>query len=234
LRVATLKVARTDPAEHWFVRLLMQTERDLGDYPDEPIVFAVYGRARVMPPYVGRGITIENLTQCLTFVTGPCSCVVRDENPGKDMLARWNWEATADRLAAEDSGMTGTAFGYQEFSPDGAGGWTIAASPRKVSGSAEPEADPADGQAPEPGAESTTVAESPSTASDAVAMEPVDQAGSPSIDSPSAPDETAARGEDAADSFAAQQMWKIGVGLGAGMLAVVVVGFVLLRLQRPG
>ena len=45
-------------------------ESDLGKYPDEPMVFAVYGRGQVLPPFVGKGITVDNLLDCASSSAG--------------------------------------------------------------------------------------------------------------------------------------------------------------------
>jgi hypothetical protein len=121
IRLATLKVSRDDPAEKWLVRMLLAAEPDLHQYSREPMVFAVYGRGRTMPPYVGEGITLDNLTECVLFLVGECSCMVRDQNPGTDLLVRWDWQSAAEKMAADDEGIGGGPWGYREFSPDDAG-----------------------------------------------------------------------------------------------------------------
>ncbi len=102
LKAAVLRVNRDDAEETWLVRTLLAVEPDLSKYQKEPMVFPVFGRARVLLPFVGKGITAENLTDCLAYVAGPCSCQVKDENPGFDLLMRWDWETTADALAAAE------------------------------------------------------------------------------------------------------------------------------------
>jgi hypothetical protein len=102
--VSYLKVSRNDPQEQWLVRSLLVVEDDLKGL-DEPMVFAAYGRGRVLPPYVGKGITRDNLADCVSFVTGACSCMVKEQNPGVDLPVRFDWEkaalAVAKRFGAE-------------------------------------------------------------------------------------------------------------------------------------
>lgn len=106
LDLALVKVDRNDPKEKWLIRMLMLIEPDLNQYTAEPMVFAVYGRGRAMEPYIGKGITLENLRKLISFLAGDCSCFVKDENPGVDLLMRWDWKKTADRLAASDPTVT--------------------------------------------------------------------------------------------------------------------------------
>ena len=120
LKMATLAVSRTDKAEVWPIRAILSVESDLGKYPDQPMVFAVYGRGQVLPPFVGKGITVANLLDCAAFLGGACSCQVKDENPGVELPMRWDWQATADALAADDKGFDGGQGGYREVSAGGA------------------------------------------------------------------------------------------------------------------
>ncbi len=114
-----LTVNRQDPKEAWLIQSLLAVESDLKDLT-EPMVFAVYGRARALPPYVGKGITRDNLLQCVEFVTGACSCTVKEQNPGVDLLVRSDWEAMAAKVAELFGAEEGneTQLGGEEFFPE--------------------------------------------------------------------------------------------------------------------
>ena len=116
LKFSALRVSRKDAVEAVFIKMLLASEADLKDL-DEPMVFPVYGRGRFMPPMVGKGITDENITHDAEFLTGPCSCQIKRQNPGTDLLSAVNWESliqpqiNIDRelppligIAAEDPG----------------------------------------------------------------------------------------------------------------------------------
>ncbi len=119
LKLGVLKLDRSDPAERWLTGMLMSVESDLQEYvdkhPKEPLVFAVYGRGRAMPPYVGKGITAENLADCTAFLAGACSCMVKDQNPGKDLLIQCNWDKTAEIMAEDDPEIGQDPYDYQEY-----------------------------------------------------------------------------------------------------------------------
>jgi hypothetical protein len=74
------------------VTLLLSLEEDLEEYSDQPMVFAVYGRARVLPPLIGEGITLDNVGEIAAFLTGACSCQVKSLNPGVDLLLGHDWD----------------------------------------------------------------------------------------------------------------------------------------------
>ncbi|MBN2292064.1 MAG: hypothetical protein JXM70_06535 [Pirellulales bacterium] len=119
VEVARVDVLASDPKESWFVRNLMLAEPDLKDFADQPMLFMAYGRGRSMLPYIGKGISAENLSGCVTFLTGACSCEVKADNPGIDLLVRYDWEAAADALAATDDDALpqDSQLVYREFDP---------------------------------------------------------------------------------------------------------------------
>lgn len=86
-----LRVRRDDPAEAFLVHSLLRTEKDLLEY-DEPIVFPVFGRGRILFALVGKGINEDNITEACAFLAGPCSCTVKALNPGVDMLISVDWD----------------------------------------------------------------------------------------------------------------------------------------------
>jgi hypothetical protein len=101
-KVVLLKVSRGDAQEAWLMRMLMRADDELDEVADQPMVFPVYGRARVLPPCIGKGITKDNLldrTTGLAFLAGPCSCEAKDGNPGTDLLTKVDWPSVAARMA---------------------------------------------------------------------------------------------------------------------------------------
>jgi hypothetical protein len=106
LKVASLKLDRDDPKERWLVRCLLQVESDLADI-EEPMVFAIYGQCRANPPLVGDGIDSEQLTKQVMFVLGPCTCTIKEQNVGLDLLTRFDWQAVALSLAKRVGPETG-------------------------------------------------------------------------------------------------------------------------------
>ena len=91
LAFSTLRVSRQDPAEKHFVSHLLSSEDDLREF-DEPMVFAVFGRGRMLPALVGKGINEDVVTEVASFLVGPCSCQVKAQNPGVDLLISVDWE----------------------------------------------------------------------------------------------------------------------------------------------
>jgi hypothetical protein len=91
LAFSVLRVGRKDPAEEALVKMLLNTEEDLPGRSD-PMVFPVFGRGRVLPALIGAGITPENIGDAAAFLAGPCSCEVKRDNPGVDLLVTADWQ----------------------------------------------------------------------------------------------------------------------------------------------
>ena len=88
----TLRLSRTDPAESVLVAMLLGVEPDLMDY-DEPMVFPVFGRGRALYAIVGKGLEEENIREAVLFLATACSCLVKADNPGTDLLLAADWPA---------------------------------------------------------------------------------------------------------------------------------------------
>jgi len=92
IRFSLLRVSRKDPAEAAFVAMLLASEPDLKDkFKDQPAVFPIFGRGRALYALVGEGITKKNITEACAFLASPCSCFVKEQNPGVDVLMTADW-----------------------------------------------------------------------------------------------------------------------------------------------
>ncbi|GAB5406597.1 MAG: hypothetical protein Aurels2KO_48280 [Aureliella sp.] len=103
LKVAfsVLVVDRYDSREKLLVDMLLNSESDLRDF-DEPIAFPVFGRGRVLYALVGKGIQSETIQVASSFIVGPCSCQVKEQNPGFDLLLDVPWaDAVGSTLISE-------------------------------------------------------------------------------------------------------------------------------------
>jgi hypothetical protein len=90
VKFSVLRVPRND-AEQALVAMLVGSEPDLAERSD-PMVFPVFGRGRALLPLIGAGITAKNIYDAAAFLVGPCSCEVKEQNPGFDLLLTADWE----------------------------------------------------------------------------------------------------------------------------------------------
>ncbi len=93
LRIAfSLIEVKPDDKEEWALRsMLLGSEPDLKELK-EPMAFPVFGRGRALWPLVGAGINADNVRESATFVVGACSCQVKEQNPGFDLLINADWD----------------------------------------------------------------------------------------------------------------------------------------------
>jgi hypothetical protein len=104
LRFSLLALSRRDAEESVFVALLMNSEKGLGRYASEPIVFPIYGRGRALYALVGKGITDENVREAGAFLIGSCSCEAKALNPGTDLLMTADWDGRLVDSAVQAAG----------------------------------------------------------------------------------------------------------------------------------
>jgi len=98
-----LTLSREDPAERAFVDMLMKSESDLYEYTDEPMVFPVFGRGRSLGCLFGEYITEKNIRNASAFLSGACSCEVKELNPGIDLLVAAPWDMVVMGSFVEDT-----------------------------------------------------------------------------------------------------------------------------------
>lgn len=252
LRLAQMKLDRSDESEQWLLRSLMAIEPDLYDFVDKPMVFAAYGRGRAMEPYIGDGITVENLIDCVMFLSGPCSCMVKDQNPGVDLLVKFDWEAAADKMAEDDWTLDPSGpLAYQEYPAEELGNPDPSpaepAEPMEPAEPTEPVAmaevspetsDTSDPSTPAVASEGENTPESitPEPVETGVGDEPaVEEAPSDEAESEASGDESteeaAAVHEEASTSFLRGRMLGFALVFGA-VLAVLAVGTLLVVLRQ--
>lgn len=102
LKFSVEKCTREDSAEAYFTRMLLATENDLKDFKKEPMAFPVFGRGRVLYALIGKGINPGTIEQACRDLTGPCTCQVKDQNPGTDLLMSVNWEKLVTPTTQDD------------------------------------------------------------------------------------------------------------------------------------
>lgn len=90
LAFSLIRVSRKDAAEAVFLDTLLNSEDELP--ANEPIAIPVFGRGRSYFAVVGQGINEETMGSDCRFLTGPCSCRVKLENPGVDLLFAVDWD----------------------------------------------------------------------------------------------------------------------------------------------
>ena len=94
LRIAfsVLRLPRTDPAEAPFITQLLAGESQTNQ-PPVPVAFPVFGRGRALAALSGGDLSADVIESASRFLTGACSCEVKELNPGKDLLLAADWDS---------------------------------------------------------------------------------------------------------------------------------------------
>jgi len=80
-------VRANDPQEQMLLRLLTN-----GEAVTEPLVYPIFGRGRALAQFKGSTLSKGLLEETARFLCGACSCQVKAQNPGFDMLMTVRWE----------------------------------------------------------------------------------------------------------------------------------------------
>ncbi len=94
---SAIRLSRDNPAEKYFIDMLLGSEPEVPDLPslrevNEPMAFPMFGRGRALYALVGAGINEEMVKDAGSHLTGPCTCTVKEQNPGTDMLTAVAWD----------------------------------------------------------------------------------------------------------------------------------------------
>ncbi len=89
--ITVMDLDRNSTEEKHFVNLLLNIEDDLMEI-NEPMLFGVFGRLRVLEPLLAKGISEDNINYMIDFLTADCSCLIKDDLPGVSILCDFSWE----------------------------------------------------------------------------------------------------------------------------------------------
>lgn len=89
--IPVVELSRNSRDEHHFASMLLNVEDDLKDI-QEPMVFGIFGRFKALEPLLGKGISEENINLMIDYFTSECSCLIKDDLPGTDILFPDKWE----------------------------------------------------------------------------------------------------------------------------------------------
>lgn len=89
--IEVVEISRNSKEEAHFTSLLLNVEDDL-KVIQEPMLFGVFGRFKALEPLLGNGITEENINLMIDYFTAECSCLIKDDLPGTDILFTDKWD----------------------------------------------------------------------------------------------------------------------------------------------
>ncbi|MDA9777263.1 hypothetical protein N9D38_02400 [Rubripirellula sp.] len=86
-----LEIDRNDGKESFLIDLFSSI-RPLEVSKGEPLVIPVFGRGRALEVIPGSELNPHLMTDLTLFLSGACSCQVKEQNPGFDLLIDCDWK----------------------------------------------------------------------------------------------------------------------------------------------
>lgn len=90
VKFSHLEIDYRDAKESFLIELFSDI-RPLEVSSGESLVIPIFGRGRALEVIPGKDLTPELMTDLTLFLSGACSCQVKDQNPGFDLLMNKNW-----------------------------------------------------------------------------------------------------------------------------------------------
>lgn len=101
LEFSVLDLARDDAAE-WVLNAQVQA---MAPQAKGPCVIPVFGRARALEILHGDTLVEAMIDDVVRFLCGSCSCQVKEQNPGWDLLVACDWVQELERAAAAETAL---------------------------------------------------------------------------------------------------------------------------------
>ena len=98
--LATMRIGYDPKKEPILMASLLNMEPGLKEALDEPMVFIIFGRNRVLAPMIGKWINEESIYMVSEYVCGACSCQIKQQNPGVDLLVAYDWDSALQGQSA--------------------------------------------------------------------------------------------------------------------------------------
>ena len=138
LRFSVLRLSRKDPREAVTLAMFEANSDEIRRLRSVPVVFPVFGRGRVLAAVPKENLTNEGIDDVCAFISGACSCQVKDSRTGWDLLLSFNWDEELARVEEQRRNGATTA---QPVAATHQGGAQPALRPETVTIRGEPVAD---------------------------------------------------------------------------------------------
>jgi hypothetical protein len=99
LKLTTLRVKRDDPAEKLFCAMLAGPKCADALAKGEAFAAPVFGRGRVLGAWRVADLDEAAIEDATIFLTGRCSCRVKNQSPGWDVLLNVDWDHALEKAS---------------------------------------------------------------------------------------------------------------------------------------
>ena len=104
LAFTVLRVRRDDPAEAVFLKMLAGPKGNI-DPAKTSFAAAIFGKGRVLGAWALDLLDDAALEDACLFLVGRCSCRVKDQNPGWDILMNVDWPKALAEVSAKKAAV---------------------------------------------------------------------------------------------------------------------------------
>ncbi len=91
LAFSLVRLSRKDAEERFLVEMFLGSEAGLREL-ESPMAFPVFGRGRSYYALAGSGISKRLIRETCNELVGPCTCQIKEQNPGIDLLFSKDWD----------------------------------------------------------------------------------------------------------------------------------------------
>jgi len=88
---SSILIDRNDPAEKTFIDTLLTHSPESITKNGESLIIPIFGRGRILPPMPASRLSYQAIFNGCQYLCGACSCQVKEQNPGFDLLINENW-----------------------------------------------------------------------------------------------------------------------------------------------
>ncbi len=96
-----IEISHNDPKEQFFIAMLQSVD-NVSFKPDSSNAILFYGQGRALTPINQNNFTPAVIKDQCSFILGNCSCIVKGQNPGVDMLFKADWSKNLGETWIED------------------------------------------------------------------------------------------------------------------------------------
>lgn len=119
LRFSVLEIAPDDPREQFLVSLFSGFQSEAFQ-AGEPLLVPVFGRGRALEVIPAEDLDAGLVEDLTVFLCGACSCQVKEQNPGFDLLLNADWDRALfgeDGLKPPETAPAGNQSGAPRLVP---------------------------------------------------------------------------------------------------------------------
>jgi hypothetical protein len=91
VKFSYIEIAANNPDERFLAHLIRNFHSEAVE-SKQPLIAPIFGRGRLLEVIPSEEFTIDLMRDLSMFMSGACSCQVKDRNPGIDLLMNRNWE----------------------------------------------------------------------------------------------------------------------------------------------